>query len=238
MLGNYENNNEPRKDNRELLHHSHKKEYEFHFTSRDVKLILGDDETFVFYDMADTYIGKISVSNIIRYIIGSTLEQSIIDLIEMSICVKKDKSIKKKYHTDHITLVNKSPFLNNIEIMVVLNRWFRKMDMSIKNMTDIEQRVVRKFICLLLEHTLRIISLLSKTISHNCSEELKKKLLRYSSEVLFRLTTITNSDIDMCIERYNKIQDTSDKLNSIEQKLQEKIRQLEKKNIQSDNLHE
>lgn len=200
----------------------HRKDYSLHYPTGNIILSFNEDNAFLFRDMSGAFMGKITIPDLVQFVTKkNTLEPNIIKLIEMTICTIRET----KNSLNNIFLNQKSPFLNDIEILVVLNRWFRRIDSSIKNMPDTEQHIVRKFICQILEHSLKVISIISRSLQHSdSSTELKKKLMRYSSEILFRLTTIVNTETMSCLEKYHKIRDTSDSLQTIEQKINEKLK--------------
>lgn len=229
MIGNFDNepvgeHNVPQIEEKQTRIR-HRKDYLLHYPSGNIILSFSEDSAFLFRDTSSAFIGKITIPDLVQFITKkNTLEPNIVKLIEMTICTIRET----KSSLNNIFLNQKSPFLNDIEILVVLNRWFRRIDGSIKDMPDNEQHIVRKFICQLLEHSLKVISIISRSLQQSdSSTDLKKKLMRYSSEILFRLTTIVNTETISCLEKYNKIHDTSDLLQNIEQKIHEKLKSLD-----------
>jgi hypothetical protein len=231
MIGNFDNepveeHNAPQNiETQKQSRIRHRKDYSLHYPTGNIILSFHDDSAFLFRDVSGAFMGKITIPDLVQYVTKKdTLEPNIIKLIEMTICTKRET----RNSLNNIFLNQKSPFLNDIEILVVLNRWFRRTDGSIKDMPDNEQHIVRKFICQLLEHSLKVIAIISRSLQQSdSSTELKKKLMRYSSEILFRLTTIVNTETLNCLEKYNKIKDTSDLLQTIEQKINEKLRSFD-----------
>lgn len=244
MIGNFDNEEivEERVDEKQSRIR-HRKEYSLHYPTGDIRLSFIDDNAFVFHDVSGAFIGKITINDLIQYVTlygyaiksksfgydkdtsdavakKNHIEPNTAKLIEMTVCTIRDTKDK----SNNIFLNQKSPFLNDIEILVVLNRWFRRVDGSIKDMPENEQHIIRKFICQILEHSLKVIAVISRSLHQSeSSNELKKKLMRYSSEILFRLTTIVNTETNICLDKYNKLRDTSDMLQSIEQKINEKL---------------
>lgn len=204
-----------------------RKEYMLNFPSGEFKLSFIEPTTFVYHDQKDLPHGNFTIHELINYIAGQNITETARKLIEMSICVIKDT---KPYNK--VTLNVRSPFMCDIEIVNVLNRWLKQTEATYKDKSNLEQIALRKFTCQILEHTLHLISIASKNIG-NSSEEQKKALMRLSSEILFRLTTIVQNETVTYIDMYEKLKETIDLTKEVKEKL---VQQVEKDVKETPNL--
>lgn len=190
-----------------------RKEYILNFPNGEFKLTFVEPTSFIFKDQKDMPFGNFTIHDLINYVAGKSVTSTARKLIEMSICSIKDT---KPYNK--VVLTNRSPFLNDTEIIVVLNRWLKQADASYKDKTLDEQLAIRKFICQLLEHSLKIIAIVSKKLD-GTSDDLKKKLMRYSTEILYRLTTIVQSETSECMEKYGQLKESVELMKNIKEKM-------------------
>jgi len=191
------------------------KEYELDFPQGILKLSFKDDNTFVFNSKSNKVIGSFTIDNIINYLLKKDVDHVIKKLINLILC--KESGI----------LNYKSPFINDVEILMILNRWFKRFDATIKDMNDTDRKLIRKFICHILEHSMDVIAHVSKRLSTaNEDSEVKKKLMRYGSEILFRLTSIVQIETHECLEQCTQIQSSYDKILLIENKINSNLREI------------
>jgi hypothetical protein len=202
-----------------------RKEYILNFPNGEFKLTFIEPTTFVYHDQKGSPFGNFTVHELINYVAGNNLTPTAKKLIEMSICVIKES---KPYNK--ISLNTRSPFMRDIEIINVLNRWMKQSEATYNDKPAIEQMAIRKFTCQILEHTLHLISIASKNIGSS-SDEQKKSLMRLSSEILFRLTTIIQNETSEYINKYEKLKETIELTKEVKDKL---VNQVEKTDIKEE----
>lgn len=156
-----------------------------------------DDATFTFLKADQSVMGTLTVKNIVDYVSNISLdpnEQKLLDLIMFT---------QKKLNTA-------SPFLNNLDILFILNR-------QIKNFPEVKQ-----FAYSLLEHTLNTIAIASHQMK-DISEEVKQKLMRYSIGIMYQMTQYLSTSLSTYETKYTELNTSIEEIkktnNTIEQKI-------------------
>lgn len=182
-----------------------------------------DDNKFIFHDYDDVFIGQFSINDLINYVAKlPNIEPATRKLIELTIC---------KYATNNMTIgydikLNKSsPFMSDIEILMKLNKLLKHFEANeIYNLNDFASheailKNIRIFIYSIVEHTLDVISIVSKQLKSGSNDVLKNKLMRYSVGLVYRLTQYLNASINSSESKYNELQTTMQRLLETENKL-------------------
>lgn len=206
-----------------IVHTTHKnpntsKEYLLQYPIGIMKVKI-DDNKFVFRDHNDILIGQYVLDDIIYYILQNSMKHKILDasikkLIEITIC--------KPNNDNCIKLNIISPFMNDIDILIILNKLFKNFDFSIiRNETDIQ--VIKKFIYSLIEHTINVITTISKQLKNSNDEILKNKLMKYCTSLVYRLTYFLNENITSSEKKYGSLLSTINTLKNIEEKIENKL---------------
>jgi len=188
------------------------KEYLLTYPFGLMKIKIQNEQTFLFSDDNNTFIGQFTLNDIISYISSITeqLDPTAKKLIELTIC---------KYEDTNLKLNTESVFMNDIELLIILNRMFK----NIESQPTSENNNVKRFIYLLLEHTIMVLLNVSKQLKDNTDDALKQKLMRCSIGLVYRLTQHLNMAL---LETKNDCQNmitTIDKIKTIEENIETKI---------------
>lgn len=190
------------------------KRFTLTYPDEDVYLIINDN-FFVFEKLNGTEIDKFTIQNVIEYIFdkSNTTHQPIIEKVFFRILPD-----------DNCELVNNSPFLNDIDVLIAINKQLIDHDaVNAQNYDDIKKDKLRKFICIMLEHTLGVISLISDTIKNTPNEKLKYKLMRYSTGIVYKMTQYLQQSLNSCNTSYKSLLSTVDNLKHVEDKLEQQL---------------
>lgn len=188
----------------------------------NIKVKLPHNQHFIFSKNTGEYIGQFEINDIFTLIKNYKEQKNIQmpnkDLIEMTIITSTpDKNFK---------INSTSPFMNDIDLLIELNKIFQKYEESQIQSVDI--KLIRGFICMLIEHTLNTISIISKKIKDSNYDTLKNKLMRYSTGLVYKLTYYIQLSIISSEKQYSEIKNTVEQLQMIENKIEQKITSLEK----------
>ena len=205
-------------------------------TDKEKLLVTFDKQLhkFSFYDYRNSLLGSFNVNQLIKYIgtqwdneyaktfmmdtdIGVTIDliQSLLATVE----VDKDTKriiIKFKSHLE-------SPFMGNIDMLIKLNNSLhdfeiKHLDNELAKIDNLKTRkyiriIIKQFIYLMLNHTLKIINLLSDEIKHDSSKkELKETLLKYSAGLTHRISSFVMDQLANQIEQVKQLNDNFSKL--------------------------
>lgn len=165
--------------------------------------VILDDDKFIFNDMTGTQIGIITINDIVNYINNTAMATTIKNLLELTIFDKKDKT----------TLNTRSPFMNNLEILFVLNRLFK----------TISQSEIKPFIYSLLEHTLNTIALASHQMK-DMPDSMKQKLMKYSIGIVYQMMQCISTSLMTHEQHYSNLLKSQDEINKTIASLNEKIK--------------
>jgi len=186
--------------------------------------------TFQFYDEHGTVIGNISIPGIVRYL-GSyydtknELSKYVNDdeYLKMKALIKtflfKIKYNKETDFTD-ITIVefDQSGFTGNLELLIKLNSKiyeYQNTNLSpLLNGIDPHNRDrisknINKFIYLLLDHTLKLLAIISKDVPES-RIKLREKLVKYSVWLVYRMNTFVAGELEKLSNTNNELLNTVD----------------------------
>lgn len=201
------------------------------------------DEKFLFSDNNRVFLGSFTGEELLKYIVCKSVPSFLSnvnssnskEIIEKYICiVETDKpSNGFKYHIiNHLD----SPFTGHVEMLVKLYRQIDEFEKTKLNNelsllpehdADKAKKTYYSFILVLLNHILKIISILSDIIKNNGDKNLRDKLLRYSISITYKISTITKSQITEKLNLLDKFLSEKNKLHNIQQILSERIEELE-----------
>ena len=198
------------------------------FSKGQEKLIINfNDDKIQISDSTGMSIGEIQVENILKYL-GSTYDHKnqfmkFIDnskfeeeklLIEKFLFEIVSNSDQKKV----IDLKNytNSPLMGNIEFLVKLNESLynfekHKLDYELKyvdekNRYNIE-RIIKEFIYLLLNYTLKIIVVVSEELKEKKNKEnLKQQLIKYSIGITYRITQFVQNQLSVVMKKNKSLE--------------------------------
>lgn len=213
--------------------HIDSKIYTLIFPIGTLKIKISGD-TFLFHDQNEIYMGQFSIEDIILYVSQFNSQADIPDeqdkldernkrLIELAICKKVDITQNK------IELCVNSPFMNDIEILMILNKYFKRFEeTSIQKYSSNEKKikVIRNLIYAVITHTINTITIISKQIKHSDNEKLKNKLMKYSIGLVYRLTQYLNASIIQTESKFGDIFNAVEKLKVVEEKLESKVNEI------------
>lgn len=203
---------------------------------------------FIFYDKTKKYLGDFNILQLIKYVISKSVFLEGIDysatvpLIEKFICVKHDQDIK---------LINylESPFMANIETLIKMYTLINEFesaqyDYELNKIHDNNIRMqikntFNKFVYLLLNHILQIIAIMTSRIT-NEQFNIKDKLLNYSIAIVYKLTKLINSEIEIKNSEMKQLNNDAIKIDNertlLTQKLDDVQNKLNKQNNEIDLL--
>ena len=190
---------------------------------------------FLFHDKDKIFMGSFSTEELVKYIVYDKVPTFMSNInhsgakpiIEKYLCVNKDSNIIINNHLE-------SPFTGHIEMLIKLYKNLEDYEkngfkLELVNMTQTECEITtelfKNFIYILLNHILKIISILSEVIDKDDDLITKTTLIKYSVAISYKIS---------CFIR-NKI---SDKLSEIENLKVEKNKLDELKNSFSKNILE
>jgi hypothetical protein len=201
------------------------------------KSILG---SFTFKQIVK-YIGKQSCPDFLQNFETGYSDELIKTLIGevTSDPVTKKLNITLKSHLD-------SPFMGNLDLLIRLNNSFYSYESGEIN-TDLigvpdektqyaVKMSIKQFIYLLINHTLKIISIATDDIKNDPSQaEMKQKLLKYSVALTYRISNFMKEHLDNYNNQYKSLYSQLEKLISMKTSMNQKINNLEQKINQQNN---
>lgn len=216
------------------------KEYLLQYSSGTITVNVSDENKFLFYDSNHILIGQFTIDDVINYILQSHTNdivpdhsqlsnvQSMKKLIETSICTRLPNGDFKLNTT--------SPFMNDIDLLMIVNKLLKHFEKTnlqtfISSSNVNTSKLIKLFIYTMTEHTLNVISIISKQLKNSTDEKLKLKLVRYSIGLVYRLTQYLNSTIVETENNYNKIMSSIDSLKATETTIENKLESLKHKEL-------
>lgn len=202
-----------------------------------------DNNIYSFYTDKYIKIGSFSMEQLIKFLIEDidiynqfltniTLNKSEKELISTNIF-----KFKQTGNMTDIVLLNytESAFMGDIESLIKLNNILgnfenNKMNAILdtvddKNVKKIRSRIL-KFIYLMLNHTLYIISVLS---SQNIQNELASYLIKFSTMYMLKINKFIETDLVSHIEAYDNLQLMNNKYDELQKELDTNIILLDQK---------
>ncbi len=140
-----------------------------------------------------------------------------------------------------VSLLNhiSSPFMGNIEMLINLHQSINlfessQLDIELAKISDKHTRskivnIIKQFIYLLLNHSLKLIYVLVETIKNNPEKKsVCESLLKHSIIIENKITKFVKDELDKKIKEYKALQDDVVRMGSIKVDLFEKVSKLEK----------
>lgn len=153
-------------------------------------------------------IGLFSVSNVALYIISKITSKKLISskvTQTIETYLVKCHNNGTKYIDIHLKHPDKSPFMNNINMVILFNNNidnYRKhilddylMKINVAHKSKIKKNI-DNFICVMLSYTMQLISTISKSIkSFNNENNLKCQLMRYSINTMYKISQYVHNQL-------------------------------------------
>jgi len=212
------------------------------------------DNKFTFYNTNNSILGSFNFKQIIKYI-GKQIDPSFYNLVEAGYSEELIKSMLAEISIDPITgKINTvlkshidSPFMGNLDLLIRLNNLFYIYEINnlTNDLTLIKDEKlqynlklsVKQFIYLLINHTLKIISIATDEIKNDPAHELmSKKLLKYSVALTYRISNFMKEHLDNYNKQYKTLHNQMQKLADLKGVINNKITKLEEKITKQNNL--
>jgi hypothetical protein len=212
------------------------------------------ENRFTFYNSNKSILGSFNFRQIIKYI-GKQIEPTFYNFVESGYSEELIKSMIGEVLIDPITgKINiilkshlESPFMGNLDLLIKLNNSFFKYetselmnDIAIVNNEKIQYNLkisIKQFIYLLINHTLKIVSIASEDIKNDPAQtEMKNKLLKYSVALTYRISNFMKEHIDNYNVQYKKLYGNLEKLINMKKVINNKVNNLEEKITKQNNL--
>ena len=213
-------------------------------------LILVYDENenkFTFYNSNKSILGSFNFKQILKYI-GKQIDHSFYSYIDSGYSDELIKSMVGEVLIDPITGKNniilkshiESPFMGNLDLLIRLNNLFYSYetkelinDMSLIKDDKIQYKLklaIKQFIYLLINHTLKIISIATEEIKDNPKQEaMKQKLLKYSVALTYRISRFMKEHLENYNNQYKSLYTQLEKLITMKKTINDKINNLDEK---------
>ncbi len=213
-------------------------------------LILVYDEIdckFTFYNSNRSILGSFNFKQILKYI-GRQIEPSFYNFVDSGYSEELIKSMLGEVLIDPITgKINimlkshlESPFMGNLDLLIRLNNCFCNyehkellLDIATLHNEKIQYNIklsIKQFIYLLINHTLKIISIASEEIKNDpIQEQMRQKLLKYSVALTYRISSFMKEHLDNYNNQYKSLYEQMQKLANIKNTINNKINNLEAK---------
>jgi hypothetical protein len=210
---------------------------------KDKLIIKTRDEVFNIYNYRNNLLGSFSIKQIIKYlIINSGINTNFMinvdikeenDLINRLIGYVK-QNIKDNNSEIVIRSYMDSPLMGNIEILINLNNLLYKYEkhqldndlLQVEQLTDRTKikNIIKRFIYMLLQHTLKIICLISDQIKGDSSKkDLALNLMKQSMNINYRISLYIKHFLENNIENINNLNENFNKLKHIRRTLINKL---------------
>lgn len=200
---------------------------------------------FSIFDEKNNLIGCFTIQNIIKYLgdIYDTKQQFLKEndsrnfqkakeLIKVLI-FKLKYNKKNKYSDIVMSDYTKSGFMGDIELLIKLNNQLHKYQLEnmqndlssvdINNRIKMEQNI-KKFIFILLNYTLKLISIVSEELKNNDEKkELKANLVNYSIGIVYRINLFVQEQLKVINNQNKSVKESIDANTQIKYKLKEKL---------------
>ncbi len=212
------------------------------------------ENRFTFYNSNKSILGSFNFKQIIKYI-GKQIEPSFYNFVESGYSEELIRGMIGEVLIDPVTgKINiilkshlESPFMGNIDLLIKLNNSFFKYeinelmnDIATLNNDKLQYNLkisIKQFIYLLINHTLKIVSIASEDIKNDPKQtEMKNKLLKYSVVLTYRISNFMKEHIDNYNVQYKKLYGNLEKLIDMKKIIHSKIINLEEKISKQNNL--
>ena len=206
------------------------------------------DKRFLFHDKNKSFLGSFTGNEFIKYIVASMVPlfmsgtscASSQDIIEKYIC-----TVDSSKSTININIKNylESPFTGQVEMLIKLYKQIEdfeknqlKEELSLLSEIDkiLAEKTFMNLIYCLLNHTLKIIAIVSDIIKNENNDDMKNKLLKYSVAIMYKISSVTRGEIDKRIEHIDDLMNEKMRLDSVKDTLGEKVLALEQNILNQD----
>jgi hypothetical protein len=206
------------------------------------------DKRFLFHDKNKSFLGSFTGNEFIKYVVVSmvplfmtdTYCKSSQDIIEKYICtVNSSKSTIEINIKNHL----ESPFTGQVEMLIKLYKQIEdfeinqlKDELNLLSKTDkiLAEKTFMNLVYCLLNHTLKIIAILSDIIKTENNDHMKTKLLKYSVAIMYKISSVTRNEIDKRIENIDDLLNEKIRLDAIKDTFIEKVLVLEQNILNQD----
>lgn len=209
---------------------------------------------FTFYNSNKSILGSFNFKQITKYI-GKQIDPTFYNFVESGYSEELIRTMIGEVLIDPVTgkinIVLKShldsPFMGNLDLIIKLNNCFFKYETS-ELMNDIAlvtneklqynlKISIKQFIYLLINHTLKIISIATEDIKNDPTQtEMKNKLLKYSVALTYRISSFMKEHIDNYNIQYKKLYGNLEKIINMKKIINNKVNNLEEKITKQNNL--
>ena len=188
-----------------------------------VKVQLTHNDQFVFLNSTTEFMGQFDINNVFSIIkkTQNNIDEKTKQLIEMTILTT---GIDNKFKLNAT-----SPFMNDIDILIELNKIAQKNAVSLSPSDD--NKIIHRFVCMLIEHTLNTISIVSKKLKDTQYDNLKNKLMRYSTGLVYKVTCYIQQSLISSEKQYSELKNTMEQIKTIETRIEQQINSILEKNI-------
>jgi hypothetical protein len=211
--------------------------------------LLFENDKFTFYNSNGSILGSFTFKQIIKYI-GKQIDKQFYSNIDSGVSEELIKMMITDITIDPVTgklaIILRShlesPFMGNLDLLIKLNNMLFTYEKTnlLNDLTLIRdeklqyklKQSIKQFIYLLLNHTLKIISIATE----NASVEMKNKLLKYSVALTYRISNFMKEHIDSYNNQYKILYGQLEKLVNIKNIMNKKLEKLEDKIEKQNNL--
>jgi hypothetical protein len=199
------------------------------------------DKKFLFHDKNKNFLGSFTTDELIKYIICSkipnfmpsvnyTSSQYIINKYFCELDTSKD--ITKVLVKNHL----ESPFTGHIEMLIKLYKNIEEYektnlihDLSLLNNEEkiIVINIFNQFTYTILNHILKMISILTDIIKNDDNPEMKHNLLKYSVAIMYKISNHIKNQINTKLNDIDSLKNEKSKLDSIKETLGHKVLSIE-----------
>jgi len=217
-------------------------------TSSNMILVYDEtDNKFTFYNSNKSILGSFNFHQIIKYI-GKQIHSKFYGQYESGYSEELIKNMLAEITADPITnkvtIILKShlnsPFMGNLDLLVKLNNLFHiyekhNLIQDISSITDDKQKdtvksSIKQFIYLLINHTLKIISIATEEIKHDTSQiDMRQKLLKYSVALTYRMANFMKEHLESYNSQHKILYGQLEKLINMKSIMNNKLNSLEQK---------
>ena len=212
------------------------------------------ENNFTLYNSNKSILGSFNFKQIIKYI-GKQIDPTFYNFIDSGFSEELIESMIGEILIDPITgkinIILKShlnsPFMGNIDLLIKLNNAFLKYEVKdlLNDISSINNEkskynikiTIKQFIYLFINHTLKIISIITENTKNDPSKiDMNKNLLKYSVSLTYKISNFMKEHLDNNNVQYKKIYDNLEKLINMKKNINNKIESLEDKIKQQNNL--
>lgn len=205
------------------------------------------DKRFLFHDKNKTFLGSFTANELLKYVVSQAIPNfmegtsyvSAKEILEKYICTIENDKIRGP--TMKIMNHLESPFTGHVEMLIKLYKNIEEFEKNnlpneIAKLAECDrekaERIFKDFTYTLLNHTLKIIAILSEMIKSENNPELKKTLLKYSVAIMYKLSAGIRGGMDGKLAELDKVMKEKSKVESIKETLGEKVLELEQNVLQ------